>query len=43
MFNIFNRVLDRKGFGWTILRFALIIAPAAVALVVANTVFQLPD
>jgi len=41
MFNIFDRVLEAKGTGWSVLRFAFILAPAVVALVVLNMFFRL--
>lgn len=41
MIKIFDHVLEAKGAGWSLLRFALIVAPAAIALVVLNVFFRL--
>jgi hypothetical protein len=41
MFNIFDRVLEGKGVGWSSLRFALILAPAAILLIVLSKAFSL--
>jgi hypothetical protein len=41
MFNNLDRALEPKGAGWSFLRFALIIAPAVIALVVLNIFFRL--
>jgi hypothetical protein len=41
MFNILDRVLEAKGAGWSFLRFALILTPAVIALIVLNTAFRL--
>jgi hypothetical protein len=41
MFSIIDRVLEAKGAGWSFLRFALILTPAVIALVVLSTAFRL--
>jgi len=41
MISIFNHVLEAKGVGWSVLRYALILAPAVVALIVLNTAFPI--
>lgn len=41
MFTIIDRVLEAKGAGWSVLRFALIRAPTVIALVVLNMFFRL--
>lgn len=41
VFKILDRVLEAKGAGWSVLRFALIVAPAVIALVVLNMFFRL--
>lgn len=41
MFSIFERVLEAKGAGWSLLRYGLILGPAILALIVLNTAFRL--
>jgi hypothetical protein len=41
MFNILDRVLEAKGAGWSILRFALILTPAIISLSILNVFFRL--
>lgn len=41
MFNIFHHLLEGKGAGWSILRYAIILALAVLALTVLNTFFRL--
>ena len=41
MFRMFNILLEGKGVGWSVLRFALILGPAVLARIVLNTAFRL--
>ena len=37
MANILDRVLEARGFGWTLLRFAIILTPAILALILLSS------
>jgi hypothetical protein len=41
MFAILDRILEAKGAGWSVLRFAMIAAPAIVVLIVLSNFFRL--
>jgi hypothetical protein len=40
MLKLIDNLLEARGFGWTILRFAIILTPAIIALVALSTVFR---
>ena len=40
MGRLFDNVLEARGFGWTLLRYAIISAPAVIALTMLSTVFK---
>lgn len=41
MLKMFDYLLEAKGFGWALVRFALLVAPAIIALVILSMFFRL--